>query len=282
MSTTKYLWLYVPVCATVAFAVLGCGRGSRSPDASPAPSTRGADVTIPTGAGSAPTAATTTAPAETAPDVKLTAEEFYKESNKVGGDLISKHPGKLVELTGVVKSARISFGGDPILLLFGGAEGDIVNCDVGDRNPWSKAFPGQTVTLRGMVPKSINDPKPFVWNIESATGPLPPKMTTENFLKEYIANREVMEKKYKGKHIILLGEVAEPKMYEKMLTGFSLRSKEKKPVVVCHVYGLGGQQEEAFVKGVAKPGQKVTVLVEFDGFNNVEISMRGQILDPPY
>ena len=48
-------------------------------------------------------------------------------------------------------------------------------------------------------------------------------------------------------------------------------------------YGLlGGEKVTNFVKGVAKPGQKVTVAVEFDGYDGSEISLRGPIIDPPY
>ncbi len=274
MSVTKCLRLAVKAFATVAFAIVGCGPGSTRPTPTASPSS-GPDATT-------PVPATNTAPVKTTPDVKLTAEEFYKESKKDGNYLISKHAGKLVELTGVVSKGLLDFGGDPLLLLIGGGEFDKVNCPVADRNHWSKAYPGQTVTLWGTSPTSAADPIPFVWHIKSATGPEPTKLTADDFVKEVVKDPEAAKKKYKGKHILLTGDVAEPKMYDNKLAGFSLKLKEKEPVIVCYVYGVGGDKETAFVKGVAKPGQKVTVLVEFEGYDAGEISMRGSILDPVY
>ena len=282
MSTTKYLRLVLPLYATVAFAFVGCGPESGKSNPPPAQSPPGSDIALPTG-GSTSATDTTTAPVKATPDVKLTAEEFRKEVAKDGGYLINKHAGKLVELTGVVDKALLDFGGDTILFLNAGdSVGERINCPVEDRKLWSKAYPGQTVTLWMNVATSVNDPKPFVWEIKSATGPVPPTIAAEDLLKEFAADQEATEKKYKGKHIILTGEVAEPKMWEKMLTGFSLRSKEKKPVLVCHVIGLGGKKQAAFVEGVAKPGQKVTVLVEYGGYYDGEITLSGRILDPAY
>src|SRR5262245_14241923 len=219
MSPRMCLRLAAPLFATVAFTVGGCESKSSNSSQPPPPSVVGSDTASPAGKGTAPVATT---PAKTVPDVKLTAEEFYKECKTDSNYLISKHASKLVELTGVVRAAKLDLGGDPILLLFGGDTTSLVNCPVGDRNPWSKAFPGQTVTLWGTVPSSIYDPKLFVWNIKSVTGPEPPKMTAEEFVNAFVADPEAAEKKYKGTHIILSGEVAGPEMYEKDVVGFSL------------------------------------------------------------
>ena len=282
MSSRMSLRLVASVLATVVLAVGGCESKSGNPSGTSPPSPSGSDGRTPAGGGTTPAAKTPTPPAKTTPDVKLTAEEFYKESQKDSNYLISKHASKLVELTGVVRAAKLDFGGDPILLLFGGDTKSLVNCPVGDRNHWSKAFPGQTVTLWGTAPSSIYDPKLFVWNIKSVTGPEPAKMTAEEFVKAYIADPEATEKKYKGEHIILSGEVAGPEMYEKDVVGFSLSLKEKKPLLVCNVAGMRGEKEAAFVKSVAKPGQKLKVIVEFDGYYADKITMRGHVIDPPY
>jgi hypothetical protein len=273
--------------AFVAFALAVGGCGPKSGDPSPPAPSRGSDTGSTSPGATAPATPadnTKTTPAKTVPDIKLTAEELFKESKKDSNFLIAKHASKLVELTGVVDQARLDLGGDPILFLLGGGGGglDRVNCPVGDPNHWSKAFPGQTVTLWGTIPSSIYDPKRFVWNIKSVTGPEPPRLTAEEFVKAFAADPEASEKKCKGKRVILSGEVAEPKMNQKRLVGFILSLKEKKPSVVCYVIGFGGDKEEAFVKRVAKPGQKVTVIVEFDGYYSDEINMRGHVIDPPY
>ncbi len=182
----------------------------------------------------------------------------------------------------MVDEAKLDFGGDPILMLLGGGTTSLVNCPVGDRNHWSKVFPGQTVTLWGTAPASIYDPKLFVWNIKSVTGPEPAKMTAEEFVKAYMADREATETKYKDKCIILTGEVAEPEMREKDVVGFSLSLKEKKPLLACHVAGSRGEKESALVKRVAKAGQKVTVVVKFDWYDAGKIFMVGHVIDPPY
>jgi hypothetical protein len=279
MSTVRCRRPAVPVFAAVAFAIAGCGPRDTSPTASAAPSTRSPDQPTPADKGGPPAAD----PVKGTPDARLTAEEFSNAVKKDSNFLIGKHAGKLVELTGVVEAAKLDFGGDPILLLnAGGKSYSLINCPVADRNHWSKAFPGQTVTLQGRAPTSINDPVPFVWRIQSVTGPQPARMSVEEFVKEVVANPEAAAKKYKGKQIMLTGEVAEPKTHEGKLVGVRLALKEKEPVVVCYAIGLGGEQETAFIRGVAKPGQKVTVVVEYEGYYAGKIDLRGPIIDPPY
>jgi len=282
MSTRMSLHSVGAVFGAVAITVGGCESKSSTSSMPSPPSVNGSHTATPPGNGTAPADNTTTTPAKSAPDVKLTAEELYKESQKDSNFLIAKHAGKLVELTGVVYVARLDLGGDPSLFLLAGGEAGRVNCPVGDRNHWSKAFPGQTVTLWGTIPSSIYDPKRFVWHIKSVTGPEPPKLTADEFVKAFVADPEATEKKYKGKHSILSGQVAEPRMQNNNLVGFTLSLTEKKPLLVCYVIGFGGEKETAFVKGVAKPGQKVTVIVEFDGFYSDEINMRGHVIDPPF
>ena len=283
MSAVKCRWSAVQVFATVAFAIVGCGQGSSGPNSLATPSTRSPDQTTPADKGSPAAADPKAAPTEGIPDIKLTVAEFHKAAKDNANYLIAMHPGKLVELTGVARSAMLDFGGDPILLLTPSLESfDNVNCPVGDRNHWSKAFRGQTVTLQGRVPTSVNDPKLFLWYIKSATGYQPARMSVEDFVEEVLADPPATEKKYKDKQVILTGEVAEPKMHDGWLVGVRLSLKEKMPVVVCRAFGFGGEKVTNFVKGVAKPGQKVTVAVEFDGYYGGEISLRGPIIDPPY
>jgi hypothetical protein len=271
------------VFAAVALAVTGCGPESTSPSSSPAPPSRSSDSAR-TGGGQTPPAENkSTTPEKTTPDFKLTAEELYQESRKDRNFLINKHAGNLVELTGVVDKAILDLDGNPTLLLNGSKDMDRVNCPVGDRNHWSKAFPGQTVTLWGTVPLSSHDPKPLVWNIKAVTGPEPPKVTIEELVKAFAADPEAAEKKFKGKHLIVTGAVAAPQKQNGVLVGFRLKSMEKKPSLVCYVVSDGrGEKEQAFVKSVAKPGQKVTVLVEFTAYYSDEISMTGHVIDPPY
>jgi len=294
MSTTKCLPLIAPVFAMVVVLAAGCRPGSTSSSiGSAGPSTpTGAP---PTRTGETPTPApdAKTSPLDGSPDVKLTAEEYYKEANKDNNFVINKHAGKLLELAGVVDDARLDFGGDPILFLIGESKvikigkreittTTPINCPVADRNHWSKAFPGQTVTLRGRAPKSINDPVLFKWHIKSVTGAEPPRMTAEEFVKQFVADPEAAETKYKDMPIILTGEVAEAKVRDKRLEGFTLSLKEKTPALVCYVTeSTGGEKAATFVKGVAKPGQKVTVLVKFDAYYNKEISVTGHVIDPP-
>jgi hypothetical protein len=283
MSAVKCRWWAVPAFATAALTIVGCGPEKTTPNSPAAPPTRSADQATPADKGSPSAADPKAATGEGTPDVKLTAEQLSKESEKDSNYLINKHAGKLVELTGVVRAAMLDFGGDRVLLLnAGGPSSDRVNCPVGDWDHWSKAYPGQTVTLRGQVPSSVTDPKLFIWNIKSATGPQPPRMSAEDFAKEVVADPEAARKKYKDKHVILTGEVAEPKTHNGMLVGVRFRLKEKEPVVVCYAIGAGGQKEMNFVKGAATPGQKVTVLVEFQGYDAGEIAVRGPIIDPPY
>lgn len=279
MSIVKCRQPAVPIFAAVAFAIVGCGPRDTGSTPSAVPSTHSPGQPTPADKGG-PSAAD---PLKGTPDATLTAEEFSNAAKKDSNYLIGKHAGKLVELTGVVEAAKRDFGGDPILLLnAGGTSYSVINCPVADRNHWSKVFPGQTVTLLGRVPTSVNDPVLFVWHIHSVTGPQPTKMSVEEFVKEVVADPEAAGKKYKGKQLMLTGEVAEPQKHEGRLVGVSFALKEKEPVVVCYAIGLGGEKETAFIQGVAKPGKKVTVVVEYEGYYAGKIDLRGPIIDPPY
>src|ERR1051326_3235599 len=181
MPSPIFLCLRAALFATFVLALVGCSPESSKSGSSPPPPLSGSGPAPPAGGGPAATDNKPPTPAKTTPDVKLTAEELYQESRKDGNFLIAKHAGKLVELTGVVHSAGLDFSGSPFMFLRGGKELQYVNCPLSERNPGSKAFPGQTVTLWGTVPSSSYDPKPFVWNIKSVTGSEPPKVTAEQF-----------------------------------------------------------------------------------------------------
>src|SRR5262245_12840561 len=191
MTSRVSLYLGGAAFATVALTVGGCdSKSSNTSQPPPTPSARGSETGTGAGGGAASIENTN---AKTVPDVKLSAEELYKESQKDSNFLIAKHASKLVQVTGVVRAAKLDFGGDPILLLAGGDGTSLVNCPVGDRNHWSKVYPGQTVTLWGTIPKSIYDPKLFAWHIKSVTGPEPPKLTAEEFVKAFVADPEAAE-----------------------------------------------------------------------------------------
>lgn len=284
MAAVKRRWSAVPGMAIVVIVILGCDSKSTRPNPRSESSIRGSRPSTQADKEPAPAAATKPGMLVGTPAVTLTAEEFGKAAREEANYLIAKHAGQLVEVTGLVESVKRDFGGDPILLLNASPKGgyELINCPLADRNHWSKVFIGQTVTLRGRAPTSATDPVPFVWHIHAVAGPEPAKLTVEAFVKEVLADPEATQEKYKGKPILLTGEVAEPKLHEGNLVGVVLRLAEKEPVVVCYATGVGGEEETNFVRGVAKPGQKVTMAVEYDGYYEGTISLRGPIIDPAY
>src|ERR1043165_117290 len=161
MPASMFLFLRGALFAAIALAVVGCNPESSKSGSSPPPPLSGSGPAPPAGGAPAATDNKPPTPAKTTPDVKLTVDQLYQENAK-DSKYFGKLSGKLVELTGVVRTATLDFGGSPILLLHGEKESNVWNCPVAERNHWGKAFPGQTVTLSGTIP-SPSDPKPFAW-----------------------------------------------------------------------------------------------------------------------
>jgi hypothetical protein len=150
-----------------------------------------------------------TPPPKVKPDFVVTAKAIAEEFKSDNPGAIAKYKDKIIEVTGLIKNAGIDKSDAPFLLLdgFPGAFGG-VHCVTQDKTPWKKAMPGQVVTLRGKVPEFATLARLTECEIGDVKGPQLPVVTATKLSQEYRLNPAGTDKKYEGKWIILLGEVA--------------------------------------------------------------------------
>ena len=139
------------------------------------------------------------------------AKDFRSEMTKDSNFPVSRHAGKVIEVTGVLEA----FGSGPNtgLLLGVGPNKllDVMTFKVSDQHPWGKVLPTQSVTLRMLTPNTTNDPNPFVWQIVEVKGPPPAPFTAEGLIKERSANVKAFDQRYDNALVVVTGTVvAEP------------------------------------------------------------------------
>lgn len=137
--------------------------------------------------------------------IRFTPEEFKAEFD--GGDPKLRQDGIVLEVSGEVTGVHTSFGNQPFVTLQ--TKGD--DPDLGtpyytvDREPWGRLAPRQQVTLQGRW----DGERGWIFEIEKA-GPNPaPLLTATALAKEFAADREATEAKYRGKSLYVTGKVAE-------------------------------------------------------------------------
>jgi hypothetical protein len=130
------------------------------------------------------------------PDLVLTADQLGKEFNEDRKVTREKYKGKLIELTGVVRS--FAWNNARQALIYFDVKGDIVNfpCLSTEKEPWLKVTPGQKVRLKAMFLPETALGDISVGPILEVTGEPAPILTAEGLAKEYEMNREAAHKKY--------------------------------------------------------------------------------------
>jgi hypothetical protein len=101
--------------------------------------------------------------ADTTPVATLTAQELFAENKKDPNCLMTKYAGKVVDLTGVVSSARE----ETLILRAGDQPTEKVGCPVSEEDAKKPMLAGKMVRLRARIPTSPLDPVPMVWKIVS-------------------------------------------------------------------------------------------------------------------
>jgi hypothetical protein len=141
------------------------------------------------------------------PDVTYTAKAVLAEQKKDQHFPRFQHPGKVVEVTGVVEGyGRGESAG--VLLDTGSDRFDQVLCLMADKHPWKQVLPTQEVVLRARVPLPTDPPANLVWQLIEVKGPTPPALTAEEFTREEAANAAEFAKKYDRKYLIVTGTIA--------------------------------------------------------------------------
>jgi hypothetical protein len=183
------------------------------------------------------------------PDVVLTAAELRKEDVEDGEAFNRKYEGKLVEVSGVVKSYDYTLGGEGRLWLEGPAHPKFL-CQ--DPRPAARAMPGQTVFLRGRC-----EPRLGVrgWVIANVTGDPPPTVAAEDLAREVETDPDGASKKYRGKYLIVTGRIT--KLEDNIV---SLTPPGQKTVVKCGFPAASRKEEER--NKTLQVGQKIKVLGE--------------------
>lgn len=226
---------------TFALSITGCSKKNNTPETedSPKPPANLADAKA---------------------DVTFTPNEYEAERKKNHSFLSATHPGKVIEVTGAVKSFG-SFEDNRIVAL----ESDSpigTMFKLGDNKAWLKMLPRQTETLRAVAPTDRNQ---FVvnWQVITITGSATPTLTAEEILKESKVGLNAVAEKYGKGLLIVSGTIAEVDGDKNVATAVRLAADtgEKLECVFPHPaiapIPLSEQQRNAL-----KPGQKVKILGE--------------------
>src|SRR5688500_763116 len=133
-----FAWKNWHCCAALtafvgALALAGCGEKKTD-----APKAEGDPK--PAEPGSPPPKEPTESLANAKPEAAFTAKELKGEHKKDAFFLISKYPGKVVEVTGVVTSVGLDRPNGS-LLLDCGEQFEWLRCPVLDKQPWKKVLP---------------------------------------------------------------------------------------------------------------------------------------------
>jgi hypothetical protein len=243
-----------------ALALVGCGKNAE-------PTKPGEPKPAPPGPGPTPPGPTPPAPpadlSKAKPEATYTVQQFVAEMTKDSNFPVSKHAGKVIDLTGVVSG--YGFGPNAGAFLLESEPGKPLEArpykaaDVS--RPWTKALPAQTVVLRAQVGKSNNVPDPYPWQFVEAKGAPPMTQTAEQLVKERAANEVAFNKKYADHWVLVTGTVAEVKKSDGGGTEFRLKAGDKEQLL-CTIPDPGFAVAPLTPPQAAalKPGTKVKLL----------------------
>jgi hypothetical protein len=208
-------------------------------------------------------------------DYSLDVSAYVRELEKDRG-AIKKYEGKVVELKGVVKSFELSPGGkyskegEPAIDLEApGKEIAEVQVKTRERQPWAWICPGQVIKIKGkvLIDNLVED------GIITAAERSPAvMMNAEALAKVGKADREKASKRYKGRWLIVEGEVVSRGAGESGAR-LTLKGAGKYPVRAAVPQPAMKKQVEA-----RKPGDKVTLLGRVGGFSEEAVRLQDCLL----
>lgn len=247
-------------------APAGCGKKDEptkdtpKADNAPKPTGRGAETVLAPVPEPAPTPPADLKTAK--PDATYTMNAFIAEMTKDRNFPVSKHAGKVIELTGVVRGYGAGPNAGAFMLETDPARPQDARPEkVSGGRPWTKALPTQTVTLRAQVASSTTALDPYPWQFVEAKGAPPAAQTAEQLVKERDTDPKAFGKKYDDAWVLVTGTVAEAKPGTGGPTEFLLAAGEQGqllctiPATGFAVAPLTPTQQAAL-----KPGTKVKVL----------------------
>ncbi|HJZ92889.1 MAG TPA: leucine-rich repeat domain-containing protein [Gemmataceae bacterium] len=214
---------------------------------------------------------------KTPPDFQLTADELFKEYKADRGAAEKKYRGKVIELSGVVDGMGSNISDDSYLSLKVDKELIGVMCFTADDAPWNVAVPGQKVKIKGKWPE-FSVSAALVASVLTETGPSPAvRLTADELAKEYKADREAAEKKYKEQYLIVTGEVIDRELNSVGAASVQLKAAGEVKVK-CSFTAFAKSQAKAL-----KVGQTVTLIGQYTlNFGGQEVGLYFcQTLRPP-
>jgi len=237
------------------FFLAGCGTGK--PTKSEEPPSGGAipkssdgpqDSKNPSGAGGE--------------DFVLTATEFH-EANKDSKVADAKYKGKMVELSGQVKTVVTHFGKETSVWLKSEKGGLGVNCMFDGTEVVGKVGIGQTVRIRGRawVASTLKSCELLEKGPDTIL-----RVTAVELAKEYSADPEKTEEKYKDRTLLVSAEVAAVEA----TPGIHLKDVVLKGDGKTKVRCLFDNSEEVERR---KPGEQIILVGEFQAINKSSISV---------
>jgi hypothetical protein len=235
-------------------ALGGCSQGDRPGTTSSSPLTDRTGLSPTTSARvGTPQTNPNHVPPKTGPDFTLTAEDYLKEWKQDPKAADAKYTGKIVEVSGAV--ANVGPGpGSPQVELSGGSDGSAhLLCLTAEKEPWARVAPGQTIKIKGkqshVLAPQVQDCQPVELG---PGGPVP--ISAKDLAAEYAKDRAGTNARYKGKYLLVTGEVAaKDESYPNVQVQFKTGGDTK---VVCHVDSLRYGDK-------VKAGQPLTVVGEF-------------------
>jgi hypothetical protein len=201
-------------------------------------------------------------PVEPTGKEKLSSKAYVKEYEDDDAATLEKYAGKFVELEGKVTKLSRNKAGEQVLNLEGG-KGEFppgVDCILRPGyKAWLVVLPGQTVKVRGVgPPQDATSPSLLKCDVlGEGTGDEPPTFGANELAETYGSASGLTEQRFKGKPLIIEGEVARP-------VGTKRGNEDKRTIVLLKrakgppVYLLFNEEgaDNARARKL-QPGQKV-------------------------
>jgi hypothetical protein len=186
-------------------------------------------------------------------DFTVTSATFVTQFKKNPGTAHNRYRDKVVELTGKLVAIGNNREGQPEFWLEGPdpAGLDRANCRMATSLPWSKANPGQTVTVKGRADPTIPVARLLDCEIVTVAGDPAPRLTADEFARR-TTDPELRKKQGEQRYLVVSGEIDR---IDASKSGLFLKTQTGKALI--HF-----SPEEYRRLGVAswQPGQRIEVI----------------------
>ncbi len=140
---------------------------------------------------------------------RITGEKIGDEFRNDVKAATAKYNDKLLELTSPIEEIGVSATGEAYLVVEGTQipTPQRIECYTTDKEPWTRAAPGQTVKLKGRCRIIGGELKFIDCQILDATGPMPIRVKAAELAEAYEKDAAAAGKTHEGKWLEVTGEV---------------------------------------------------------------------------